>query len=150
MGGKRAEIANLPAACQACGAQLGRRDSSGWICATCGWRFGDLADADLPPVRVDVVYYLRFGDRIKIGTSHNPRGRLAQLRFDELLAFERGDRSLEQERHAQFADARYPGSEWFHSHQELTEHIRMLSQGVEDPWTLYYRWRSEALANRAF
>ena len=145
----RGNSGELPSPCLACGARDGYRDSRGWICATCGWRFGDLVDADLPPVRVDVVYYLRFGDRIKIGTSRNPRGRLAQLRFDELLAFERGDRSLEQERHAQFADARYPGSEWFHSHKELTDHIRMLARGVEDPWNLYKRWRSEALANRA-
>lgn len=99
---------------------------------------------------MDGVCYLGFGDRIKIGTSRNPRARLAQLRFDELLAFERGDRSLEHKRHLQFADARNPGSEWFRSHEELTDHIRLLSRGVGDPWNLYQRWRSELLALHAF
>ncbi|PPG99701.1 ATPase, partial [Rathayibacter sp. AY1H3] len=34
----------------------------------------------MPPPRVDVVYYIRFGERIKIGTSGNPRQRLHRLR----------------------------------------------------------------------
>jgi len=97
---------------------------------------------------VHVVYYLRFDDRIKIGTSSNPRSRLAQLRFDELLAFERGGRAIEQKRHAQFASQRFSGSEWFHSHRALDRHIRSLAAGVEDPWDLYKRWMSERLALR--
>ena len=147
MGARAHGIAGaLPAACLACGAGDGHRDSTGWICATCGWRVGDVPDAELPPVRVDVVYYLRFQDRIKIGTSSNPRSRLAQLRYDELLAFELGDRTVEQQRHAQFADYRFPGSEWFHEHRALAKHIRSLRVGVAEPWTLYGRWRSEAIA----
>ena len=138
----------LPALCRACGAGSGHRDSTGWICATCGWRVGDIPDADLPAVRVEVVYYLRFRDRIKIGTSSNPRSRLAQLRFDELLAFERGGRTIEQERHSQFAEQRFPGREWFHSHRALTDHIDSLAAGIEDPWDLYKRWMSEQLALR--
>jgi hypothetical protein len=98
---------------------------------------------------VDVVYYLRFGDRIKIGTSSNPRSRLAQLRFDELLAFERGGREIEQKRHAQFAGARFPGSEWFHVHPALTDHISALADGVDDAWDRYKRWMSERLARRS-
>jgi len=144
------DSADLPAPCLACGATSGSRVPTGWICATCGWRVGDIADSDLPPVRVDVVYYLRFGDRIKIGTSGNPRARLAQLRFDELLAFERGDRATERRRHAQFAPYRFPGSEWFHENDALTSHVRSLVAGVTDPWDLYKRWRSELLARRSF
>jgi hypothetical protein len=132
----------LPSECLACGAQRGDRDARGWVCADCGWRVGDIPDGELPPVRVDVVYYVRFRDRIKIGTSGNPRSRLAQLRFDELLAFEQGNRALEQQRHAQFADQRFPGSEWFHVHDALANHIRSIGAG--DPWTVYGRWRSEA------
>ncbi|MDQ1551588.1 MAG: hypothetical protein QOD50_1010 [Actinomycetota bacterium] len=138
----------FPAPCRACGSGTGRRESRGWICFTCGWRVGDVPDADLPPVRVEVVYYLRFADRIKIGTSGNPRSRLAQLRFDELLAFERGGRAIEQKRHVQFAEQRFPGSEWFHSHRALTDHVDSLAAGVEDPWDLYRRWMSEQLALR--
>jgi hypothetical protein len=138
----------LPASCLACGASRGYRDSTGWVCAACGWRVGDVPDADLPPVRVDVVYYLRFRDRIKIGTSGNPRSRLAQLRYDELLAFELGNRSLEQQRHAQFADHRFPGSEWFRENDALAEHILLIGAGVENPWEAYGRWRSEAIARQ--
>lgn len=138
----------LPSPCAACGSRLGVSYPSGWLCAVCEWRAGDIPDGDLAPVRVDVVYYLRFGNRIKIGTSSNPRARLAQLRFEELLAFERGDRAIEQRRHAQFASLRYPGSEWFSSSPELATHIRTLSEGVADPWDLHRRWLSERLALR--
>ena len=37
-------------------------------------------------------------------------------------AFERGDRRLEQRRHAQFAGQRIPGSEWFRVNDELLAH----------------------------
>jgi T5orf172 domain len=134
--------------CVACGSRVGIRYPSGWICATCEWRVGETPDGEVAPVRVDVVYYLRFGDRIKIGTSSNPRARLAQLRFDELLAFERGGRSTEQRRHAQFAEHRFPGSEWFHANDALAAHIEAVAAGVTDPWDLHRRWLSEQLALR--
>lgn len=138
----------LPSPCLACGSRVGIHYPSGWICATCEWRVGEVPDGELELARVDVVYYLRFGDRIKIGTSSNPRSRLAQLRYDELLAFEPGNRAVEQRRHAQFAEYRYPGSEWFRSHRELDAHIRVLAAGVDDPWDLHRRWLSERLASR--
>lgn len=137
----------LPAPCAACGARLGVRWPSGWLCAVCEWRHGEIPDSAASPVRVDVVYYLRWRDRIKIGTSANPRGRLAQLRFDELLAFERGDRTLEQQRHAQFAALRL-GGEWFAADPPLLAHIEALRTGT-DPWLAHTRWRSELLAARS-
>jgi hypothetical protein len=135
----------LPSPCLACGSRLGVRYPSGWLCAVCEWRLGERPDDETEPVRVDVVYYVRFGDRIKIGTSANPRGRLAQLHVEELLALERGTRLLEQRRHAQFAAHRL-GGEWFAPHTALEAHIAALAAGVDDPWALYDRWRSEALA----
>lgn len=138
----------MPFPCRACGSPLGVHYPYEWLCAVCEWPLSQVPDEDLEPPRVDVVYYLRFRDRIKIGTSSNPRMRLAQLRFDTLLAFERGDRAREQKRHAQFAEWRFPGSEWFRDSPELSEHIAQMSAGVEDPWNLYARWRSEALALR--
>jgi hypothetical protein len=137
----------LPSPCLACGDVVGVKNAAGWRCASCGWRVGDVPDADLAPVRVDVVYDLRFQDRIKIGTSSRPRSRLAQLRFEELLAFERGDRRLEHDRHVQFADHRYPGSEWFTTHEALERHIRAVVKDLGPPWTAYGRWMSEELAH---
>ncbi len=139
----------LPVPCLACGSRTGIRYPSGWLCAVCEWRVGELPDGDGEPARVDVVYYIRWRDRIKIGTSGNPRLRLASLPHDEVLAFERGGRDLEQRRHAQFADRRIPGSEWFVTGDELLAHIAELSAGVVEPWALYSLWRSRAIALRS-
>ena len=53
----------LPSPCRVCGGRLGVRYPSGWLCGVCEWRLGDVVDGELPPPRVDVVYYLRYGDR---------------------------------------------------------------------------------------
>ena len=138
----------LPDPCRLCGSRLGVKYPSGWICAVCEWSVGQTVDGELPPVRVDVVYYLRHGDRVKIGTTANPRQRFAAIWHEEVLAFERGDRALEQRRHVQFAADRFAGSEWFTLSSALAEHIAVVAAGVSDPWQLYARWRSEALALR--
>lgn len=139
----------LPGACRSCGSRLGIRFPAGWLCAVCEWRVGDVLDDELPPPRIDVVYYLRFEDRVKIGTTVNPRRRLARIRHHELLAFERGGRLLEHRRHEQFADDRFtPASEWFRRSAALTEHLAVVTAGVEDPWQLHARWVGEVLALR--
>ncbi len=136
----------LPAPCLACGSRLGVRYPSGWLCAVCEWRHGDVPDAELAPPRVEVVYYLGYADRVKIGTSANPRQRLSAIWHDELLAFERGGRALEQRRHRQFAADRHPRTEWFRRSETLAAHIAALAAGVDDPWQQHARWVSEALA----
>ena len=136
----------LPSPCRACGARLGMKYPSGWLCAVCEWRVDDIPDYDLAPIRVDVVYYIRFGDRIKIGTSATPRRRLASLPCDELLAFERGDRLVEHRRHLQFAQHRIPRTEWFEGNDALSRHIAEISAGVADPWAQYARWVSQTIA----
>lgn len=138
----------LPAPCRACGSRLGVRYPSGWSCAACEWRVGDVLDDGLPPPRVDVVYYIRFQDRIKIGTTANPRQRLSRIWHDEVLAFERGDRLVEHRRHEQFAAWRLDRSEWFTRAPELEEHVARLAAGVDDPWARYARWLGEAAAVR--
>jgi hypothetical protein len=136
----------LPAPCALCGSRLGVRYPSGWLCAVCEWRVGETVSGELPPPRIDVVYYLRYRDRIKIGTTTDPRGRFSALPHDEVLAFERGGRTLEQRRHVQFAAHRIPRTEWFESNAELLAHVDALRAGVSDPWALLARWRSEAIA----
>ncbi|MDQ1136488.1 hypothetical protein QE410_001287 [Microbacterium sp. SORGH_AS 1204] len=138
----------LPAPCRLCGSRLGVRWPSGWLCAVCEWRIGDPVDDELPPPRVDVVYYLRYGDRIKIGTTAQPRRRLAAIWHDELLAFERGDRMVERRRHALFAEERFERTEWFRRSPALDAHVASLAAGVDDPWALFARWTSEAIARR--
>lgn len=119
------------------------RADGAWCCADCGWRYGDAPDPDLPLPRVDVVYYLRFDQRVKIGTSRRPRQRLASIRHEELLAFEPGGRAVEQQRHREFAAIR-EGGEWFTLTDELRAHIGAIRR-EGDPWLLYARWVSRAL-----
>ncbi|MCS3842581.1 GIY-YIG nuclease family protein [Microbacterium sp. AK031] len=133
----------LPGPCTLCGGARGQRLRGSWHCAACGWRYGDVPDSDLPLPRIDVVYYLRFDRRVKIGTSMRPRQRLASIRHDELLAFERGGRSVEQERHRQFSALR-EGGEWFTFTNELEVHVAQLRRKGE-PWQLHARWLSDAL-----
>jgi hypothetical protein len=139
----------LPTPCAFCGSRLGIRYPSGWLCAVCEWRVGDLPPEGASATRVDVVYYLRYRDRIKIGTTANPAQRFASLPHDEVLAFERGDRIVEQRRHAQFAGSRIPRTEWFETDEALLALVARLREGAPDPWLLLARWRSEAAALRA-
>jgi hypothetical protein len=136
----------LPSPCLACGSRLGVRYPSGWLCAICEWRLGETPDSDAKSARVDVVYYIRLKDKVKIGTSANPRSRLAQLPWDEVLAFERGNRQREQLRHQQFGSHRIAGGEWFWLHDELASHIHALQAGVTDPWSSYSLWVSQVIA----
>ena len=139
----------LPSPCAFCGSRLGVRYPSGWLCAVCEWRVAEPPPDGASATRVDVVYYLRYRDRIKIGTTANPAQRFAALPHDEVLAFERGDRMLEHRRHEQFADRRIPGTEWFETDAALLDLIARLREGAPDPWALLARWRSEAAALRA-
>lgn len=83
-----------------------------------------------PPPRVthgSFVYYIRWGDRIKIGTSTDVRSRLGQLYYDELLAIEPGGYAHERERHTQFAEYRYEKyREWFNIAPALMFHINTI------------------------
>lgn len=133
----------LPSRCRVCGGESGHRRDDAWFCGRCGWRLGDAPDADIPPPRVDVVYYLRYRDRVKIGTSATPRRRLAAIMHDELLAFEPGDRRVEQQRHREFATLR-EGGEWFTLTTPLTTHIAEVADRWGDPWKAYDRWLGDA------
>jgi hypothetical protein len=138
--------------CRVCGARSGLRTPTGWVCAVCGWRVGEYVDPDLPLPRIHVVYYLRLDERVKIGTTVNPRQRFAALRVgvagaEELLAFEPGDRTVERRRHVEFADDRLGTSEWFALSPALHAHIEALADG-HDPWHVHARWLAEALARR--
>lgn len=94
------------------------------------WWNAPAPDADVPARRgTDWVYYIRFGNRIKIGTSSNLKGRLSTLPYDEVLAIEPGSYDLERLRHAAFAEYRIDGqAEWFRDTEDLREHIHQLQE----------------------
>lgn len=77
------------------------------------------------PAAGELVYYIRFGDRVKIGYSSNLAGRLRALPHDEVLATEPGTYALEAARHRQFRELRLTG-EWFDHAEPLTSHIETL------------------------
>lgn len=88
----------------------------------------------------DWIYYIRFGDRVKIGTSSNVKARLSTLPYDALLALEPGGVDLERRRHAEFAVHRVPGQrEWFEDTLALRDHVETLRRAHGDPHDLMRR-----------
>lgn len=82
-----------------------------------------------------VVYYVDFGDTIKIGTSTRLAYRLTSLRRNtsHVLATEPGDRALESARHQQFKHLRVGSSEQFEATVELLLHIKAVRERHGDP-----------------
>lgn len=74
-----------------------------------------------------VVYYLRMGDQIKIGTSLDPDGRARSLSLtpQHIVATEPGGAIIERRRHAQFAHLHAHG-EWFRAEEPLLSYIATL------------------------
>lgn len=66
-----------------------------------------------------VVYYIRFRDAVKVGTSTNVGERLRNHPWEELIGIEPGGLKVEARRHNQFREARLD-NEWF----EITESVR--------------------------
>jgi hypothetical protein len=82
-----------------------------------------------------IVYYIRRGDFVKIGTTTKYRSRMQALRPDEVLAVEPGSYTLEHQRHKEFGSNRFaPGSEYFLIDDRLKEHVVALrgKHGVPD------------------
>lgn len=78
------------------------------------------SDGDVEPL----VYYVRIGHHVKIGTTRDLYNRMASLQPDEILALEVGGSSLERERHRQFDHIRATkGREYFLPTVELMDHI---------------------------
>jgi hypothetical protein len=80
--------------------------------------------AEPRPEPPSVVYYVRSGDLIKIGTTVNIRQRIQSFSMPwlELLATEPGDIRLERQRHREYAPLREKG-EWFLAAPALLAHI---------------------------
>jgi|SRR5690606_2816980 len=96
-----------------------------------------LADRGLKPDQEGgVVYYVRRGSMVKIGTTINMQKRMTAILPDEILATEPGSYSLEAQRHREFRSLRVRGQvEWFHAGPPLQEHIRtvLALHGEPDP-----------------
>lgn len=72
-----------------------------------------------------VVYFLRNGTRVKIGTTRNLRPRIARLalRPDNVMRVEHGGQDYEQSLHARFDGYRVGNTEWFELRGELAAYL---------------------------
>lgn len=80
-------------------------------------------------VHPSVVYYMRVGNRAKIGFTTNLTARLAAIVPEEVMATELGGRLLEETRHRQFADL-WVAREWFRLEEPLISHIAGLGRAA--------------------
>lgn len=98
-----------------------------------GRRYGlQYYQATLTGTGGSIVYYIRRGELIKIGTTVDPVQRFSTLLPSEILAFEPGTDELEKIRHQQFDHLRCRG-EHFREAPELLEHARHLRRLHGDP-----------------
>lgn len=82
---------------------------------------------DLPKARhSSQVYFIRNGNRIKIGTTTNLRSRVSalSLRPEHVVLVVPGGRDVEQQMHALFAGYRDGNTEWFQDTGKLSTFIR--------------------------
>lgn len=84
-----------------------------------------VAGIDLNGVHGARVYFVRNGDRVKIGYTTNLRGRLDALclRAEAVLLLLEGGKDLERALHRHFAGHRVPNTEWFRYTQEIKAYI---------------------------
>lgn len=93
--------------------------------------------------KFSVVYYLRFADRIKIGTTSDLPERLREIPYDELVAIEPGSHGTEHLRHVEFARHRIAtpsAREWFVAAPDLIAHMRNVVATWGDPKRAYVKW----------
>ena len=76
------------------------------------------------------TYFLRNGDRIKIGFSRNPKARAVSLslRESDILGVVPSQQKFERRCHETWEDIRIGNTEWFHATDELLEWIGGIAQ----------------------
>lgn len=97
--------------------------------------------------RPSVVYYMKFGQEVKIGVSTNLPRRVETLRPETVLAIEPGRYGEEAGQHLRFANRRTHG-EFFQLDHELIAHINMLRETYGEPMKKWAEWSALARAGR--
>lgn len=87
-----------------------------------------------PHVPKGGIYFMRAGDRIKIGFSTNPLDRFKQLQTSspvdlELLAYLPGTFDDEREMHRLFGSLHVRG-EWFQNHPAILRYVKLRTGGA--------------------
>lgn len=90
------------------------------------------------------VYYLRVGERVKIGYSVDVKRRMRSYPpGSQLLAVEPGDRDLETQRHRQFAGSLLDGREWFRPTPDIDELVTEIVATYGEPKQFAHHYRSK-------
>ncbi|QTU57362.1 GIY-YIG nuclease family protein [Streptomyces scabiei] len=115
-----------------------RRERLSAVVASLGYQ---LTDTPTPPASQDeqpamrwkipsrkhapLVYFIRNGNRVKIGTSTDVKRRIRTLalRPENVALLLNGDKLLERDLHKQFADLRIGNTEWFAHEGALIDYI---------------------------
>jgi hypothetical protein len=110
------------------------------------WRAEDERhEAEKAALRQDregFVYYLRVGERLKIGYSVDVKRRMrAYPPGSDLLAVEPGDRALETQRHRQFAGSRTDGREWFRPTPDILDLVGEIVGTYGEPRRFAHHYR---------
>jgi hypothetical protein len=110
------------------------------------WRAEDERhEAEKAALRQDregFVYYLRVGERLKIGYSVDVKRRMrAYPPGSDLLAVEPGDRALETQRHRQFAGSRTDGREWFRPTPDILDLVGEIVGTYGEPKRFAHHYR---------
>lgn len=91
------------------------------------------------------VYYLRVGERVKIGYSADVKRRMrAYPPESRLLAVHPGTPQLETDMHRRFTGSRAAGREWFRETPDLSEHIEQVVAQFGEPTAHRYHFRTDA------
>jgi hypothetical protein len=110
--------------------QLEQMDTSGQPLESAGrWTY------TLPSgAHASQVYFVRNGNRVKIGMSTNLRNRMAalSLRAEHCVLIIPGGRDVEQQMHARFAKYRDGNTEWFQDAGDLADFIRTERDKIKD------------------
>src|SRR3990167_4154606 len=79
--------------------------------------------------RTGLVYFIRFGDRVKIGFTTDLAARLTDLPHDEVLVTVSGTMHDEKALHRRFAEHRVH-REWFALVPDITDHIATIREAA--------------------
>lgn len=97
-----------------------------------------------------VVYFLRNGNRVKIGTTQGLRNRISSLslRVEDLLRVEHGGPEHERSLHERFAAHQVGNTEWFSLRGEIADHVakrETIQDRVRNALTYYGEMRRRDL-----
>lgn len=105
--------------------KLAPREIQTWLAGRGQFKLPPLPD----PSTLGYVYFVRLGNRVKIGYSRNPAERFKEVPLEEVLTITPGSQDDERAAHIRFAHLRTTG-EWFKAEPELLKYAKSLPSSI--------------------